>query len=91
MAINYSEFNSFQLKEVDLIIGTLETAIGSIGGFCVGTTYIVDHQRLSGLGYCFSASAPPFLASVADKSLEYLEENPQIVAQLNDTAAAINA
>lgn len=26
---------------------------------------MVDHQRLSGLGYCFSASLPPYLASTS--------------------------
>lgn len=40
-------------------------ALGSIGGFCAGDREIVDHQRLSGLGYCFSASLPPFLATGA--------------------------
>lgn len=79
-----------QLKEVDLIVGTLETAIGSIGGFCVGTTYIVDHQRLSGLGYCFSASAPPFLARVALHALEQLDEQPQMVAQLGAAAELVH-
>lgn len=36
--------------------------MGSVGGFCVGDRTIVDHQRLSGSGYCFSASLPPYLA-----------------------------
>lgn len=40
-------------------------ALASIGGFCAGDREIVDHQRLSGLGYCFSASLPPFLATGA--------------------------
>lgn len=31
-------------------MGSLEYAIPSVGGFCVGTSYVVDHQRLSGLG-----------------------------------------
>ncbi len=39
-----------QLDDIDLIMGTLETSIGSIGGFCVGTTYVVEHQTLAGLG-----------------------------------------
>lgn len=38
-------------------------SLASIGGFCAGDREIVDHQRLSGLGYCFSASLPPFLAT----------------------------
>lgn len=33
----------------------------------------MDHQRLSGLGYCFSASLPPFLATAAIGALDALE------------------
>lgn len=36
-----------------MICGTLEWGVGSIGGFCVGSTYIIDHQVLSGLGKSF--------------------------------------
>ena len=45
----------------------MEAAIGSIGGFCVGTKFVIEHQRLSGLGYCFSAALPPMLAASAIK------------------------
>ena len=34
---------------------------------------MVDHQRLSGLGYCFSASLPPYLATAAIGALNMLE------------------
>ena len=34
-------------------------------------------QRLSGLGYCFSASQPPMLASAAIQSLKVLEQKPR--------------
>jgi serine palmitoyltransferase len=60
------------VDDIDLITGSLETSIGSCGGFCVGTKYVVDHQRLSGQGYCFSASLPPLLAAAADHALEKL-------------------
>jgi len=33
---------------------------------------VVDHQRLSGAGYCFSASAPPFLSKVCLASVRRL-------------------
>lgn len=36
-------------------------------------TEVVDHQRLSGAGYCFSASAPPFLSKVCVASVKRLE------------------
>ena len=40
----------------------------------MGEHEIVDHQRLSGLGYCFSAALPPYLATAAIGSLDVLEQ-----------------
>jgi serine palmitoyltransferase len=45
-----TEYFNIPPSELDMISGTLEYAIGSIGGFCVGSHFIVEHQRLSGLG-----------------------------------------
>jgi len=35
----------------------MDTALASVGGLCVGTREVVDHQRLSGAGYCFSGAS----------------------------------
>ena len=43
----------------------MSPAFGSLGGLCVGTAEVIDHQRLSGAGYCFSAAAPPFYSAAA--------------------------
>jgi serine palmitoyltransferase len=34
----------------------MATSLASVGGFCAGIREMIDAQRLSGLGYCFSAS-----------------------------------
>jgi len=52
-------------EDVEIVIISLENSLASIGGMCVGDMEVVDHQRLSGAGYCFSASAPPFVAVAA--------------------------
>ena len=65
-----------------MIIGSYETAIGSIGGFCVGSSYVIDHQRLFGSGYCFSASLPPLLANAASNALQILNDNPEMFQNL---------
>ncbi|XP_034231659.1 serine palmitoyltransferase 1 [Thrips palmi] len=70
-------------EDVDLIVGSMEWALGSIGGFCVGSSFIVEHQRLSGLGYCFSASLPPLLTAAAIASLEEIERNPTLMSVLH--------
>jgi len=71
---------------VDIITASLSNSLGSIGGFCCGTKKIVDHQRLNGLGYCFSASLPPFLASAAIAAIDRIVSAPVIVTELQDNA-----
>jgi len=72
------------VEEVDLIAGSLENAIASVGGFCCGKAYVIDHQRLSGLGYCFSASAPPMLCQGAMTALDLLDSEPELLVNLHE-------
>lgn len=77
-----TEHKNISLDDVDLIMASLEYAIGGVGGFCVGTSYVVEHQTLAGLGYCFSASLPPMLAAGSLKALSLMEENPEMFEDL---------
>mmetsp|Transcript_107750 Transcript_107750/g.261618 ORF Transcript_107750/g.261618 Transcript_107750/m.261618 type:complete len:572 (-) Transcript_107750:37-1752(-) len=63
-------------SDIEVLVASLATTLGSVGGFCAGTTEVVDHQRLSGAGYCYSASAPPFLCAAAQWALEHMEAEP---------------
>ncbi len=57
---------------MDIIAASMSHAMGSVGGFCVGDRDTVEHQRLSGSGYCFSASLPPYLAAAGIAMLRRL-------------------
>lgn len=72
--------------EIDLICGSLEWAVPSVGGFCVGSHFIIEHQRLSGLGYCFSASLPPLLTQAAITALDTFEEHPEMFTELEEVS-----
>ncbi|GFS10508.1 serine palmitoyltransferase-1 [Elysia marginata] len=74
---------------IDLISCSLETAFGSTGGFCCGKKFIIDHQRLSGLGYCFSASQPPMLASAAIQALKMLQAKPHLLVDLRENRVKV--
>ncbi|XP_033209698.1 serine palmitoyltransferase 1 [Belonocnema kinseyi] len=78
-----TEYLGVPVQDVDMIMGSLEWAIGSIGGFCVGTSFMIEHQRLSGTGYCFSASLPPLLTKAAITSIDIIERNTEIIKHLN--------
>jgi len=77
--------------DVHVTVGALSTTLGSVGGFCVGPRDVVDHQRLSGAGYCFSASAPPYLCAAAAAALAALRAAPRRVADLRARAEALHA
>lgn len=85
-----TEHFGINIDQVDLMAACLENAIGGAGGFCCGKKYIVDHQRLSGLGYCFSASLPPMLASGAIQSLNIIENDPGLLSRLRENCERIH-
>uniref|UniRef100_A0A8C0QEE7 Serine palmitoyltransferase 1 n=1 Tax=Canis lupus familiaris TaxID=9615 RepID=A0A8C0QEE7_CANLF len=78
------------IDDIDLISANMENSLASIGGFCCGRSFVIDHQRLSGQGYCFSASLPPLLAAAAIEALNIMEENPGIFSVLKEKCKRIH-
>lgn len=77
-----TEYYRIDPSRLDMIIGTLEGAIGSIGGFCAGSNMTIEHQRLSGSGYIFSASLPTYLVKVVLKAIDLIGDKPKKFAKL---------
>lgn len=78
-------------SEVEITTFTLDTVLASVGGICAGSREIVDHQRLSGAGYCFSASSAPFLCAGAIAALNKLKgEAPVLLERLHQRAALLH-
>ena len=71
-----SEHYDMDITAIDIMSSSLSAALGSVGGFCIGNEReVVDHQRLSGAGYCFSASTPPFVAKAATLALQKMQDS----------------
>ncbi|KAJ8338710.1 hypothetical protein SKAU_G00354960 [Synaphobranchus kaupii] len=85
-----TEHFGVNIDDIDLISANMENAVASIGGFCCGRSFVIDHQRLSGQGYCFSASLPPMLASAAIEALNIMEEDPEIFAILREKCRQVH-
>ncbi|ETE63231.1 Serine palmitoyltransferase 1 [Ophiophagus hannah] len=77
------------IDDIDLVSANMENSLASIGGFCCGRSFVIDHQRLSGQGYCFSASLPPLLAAAAIEALNIMQENPGIFQVLRQKCKQI--
>jgi serine palmitoyltransferase len=71
---SHKSLSSLQRRNVDMIVGSMEFSLGSVGGFACGSTFVIRHQRLAGAGYVFSASLPPLHASMVIKSMDYFEK-----------------
>lgn len=75
---------------VDILVASLGNSMASVGGFCVAADReCVDHQRLSGAGYCFSASAPPFTQRAVSAGLELIKNEPALLGELSEASASL--
>lgn len=77
---------SIPASEVDIIVGSMCDAFCSSGGFCAGNIEMIDHQRLSGLAYCFSASIPAMLAVSTSEAIKQMNEKDLL--ELNERSKA---
>lgn len=65
---------------IDLLMGTLSKAIGSIGGYIAGSKDLTDFLRVTARPYIFTASPlPPPSTAAAIAAIEFIRENPAIV------------
>ncbi|XP_076910012.1 long chain base biosynthesis protein 1-like [Bidens hawaiensis] len=84
-----TEHYKVPIDKVDILTAAMGHALASEGGFCTGSSRVVDHQRLSSSGYVFSASLPPYLASAAITAVDVIEENPELLIKLRDNIKAL--
>ena len=78
------------MDDIDLILANLEYSFASVGGICVGDSYVVDRQTLAASGYCFTTSQPPLLTAGIIKSLEMLENNSRMTIGLQENSRLIH-
>ena len=74
-----------------MIVGSVSNSLCSAGGFCAGSKVIVDHQRINGTAFVFSAAMPPALAVGASESINILTDSPSIMATLQENVRAVRS
>lgn len=74
-----------------MIVGSLAGPLCAGGGFCAGSTDIVEHQRISAAAYTFSAALPAMLATTASETLNMLQSNPEILLTCRENIKAMRA
>ncbi|KAK6151737.1 hypothetical protein DH2020_014372 [Rehmannia glutinosa] len=87
-----TEYCGVPVEKVDIITAAMGHALATKGGFCTGSARVIDHQRLSSSGYVFSASLPPYLASLSDlQGLEIVSDiqSPIVFLKLKNSTGSI--
>ena len=68
--------------KVDLIMGTLSKALGSVGGFVSASQTIIDYLVNKSRPFIFSTALPAAACAAAYTSLEIIENNPSLLKKL---------
>jgi serine palmitoyltransferase len=74
-----------------MLLGSVANGLNSSGGFCAGSRHVVDHQRINGTSFVFSAAVPALLAVSASEGINILRNTPSILSTLQENIRAIRA
>lgn len=75
-----------------MLLGSCAIGLNSCGGFCAGSKIVVEHQRINGSSFVFSAAMPGLLAVSASEGINIIRNTPSIFENLQanvDVAHAI--
>jgi glycine C-acetyltransferase len=67
---------------VDIQVGTLSKAIGSLGGYVCGTRDFIEYLYHRARPFLFSTSHPPAVAASCIAAFDVLENEPELIEQL---------
>lgn len=71
---------------VDVQIGTLSKAFGSLGGYIAGPKVLIDWLTQRGRPFLFSTSHPPAVTAACLAAIDVLLEEPQLIDRLWENA-----
>jgi serine palmitoyltransferase len=86
-----TELYNVPASQVDMLVGSIANGLASSGGFCAGSQVVVDHQRINGTSFVFSASMPSLLAVSASEAISILRSSPLILTALQENIRAMHA
>lgn len=78
-------FNLFD--DVDLVTATFSKSFASLGGFIAGKKEVIDYIKHHSRALIFCAAIPPANIAAIAKSLEIIENEPELVHRLQNTGA----
>ena len=76
---------------VDIQVGTLSKAMGSLGGYVAGNRNVIEFLYHRARPFLFSTSHPPAVAAACIAALDVLMEEPEIIERLWDNTRFFKA
>ncbi|RXW22768.1 hypothetical protein EST38_g3074 [Candolleomyces aberdarensis] len=86
-----TEIYNVPASKVDMLIGSCAIGLCAGGGFCAGSNIVVDHQRINGPSFVFSAAMPALLAVSASEGINIFRSTPSIFETLQENVRAARA
>lgn len=71
-------------KEIDVRMGTMSKALGSVGGFILGSQTLIKYLKHCAGGFVFSVGLAPACGSAALKSVQLMTEGPSRTMTLQE-------
>ncbi|KAJ1566241.1 serine palmitoyltransferase component [Cladochytrium tenue] len=78
-------------SSVEIYAASMANSLCAGGGFCAGTREIVEHQRLLGLAYTFSASLPAILTVSALEGMRIIDEEPAVLTRARENMQVVRS
>jgi glycine C-acetyltransferase len=69
-------FNLRPIEDIDIVMGTLSKALGSSGGFVIGSKKLVKYLRVASRSYMFSTAITPAASAAAVSAINIIQNEP---------------
>ena len=69
-------------KKVDIVMGTLSKAVGSLGGYVTGGTDLINFLRNKARPFMYTTALPPAVCAASIAGINLIQENPSLRTSL---------
>lgn len=76
-------------NEVDVIMGTLSKAVGSIGGFVCGNSDLIEFLRNRAKSFIYTTALPPAVCAASIAGLNIIRDEPELAETLRKNISYI--
>ena len=76
-------------SRVDVVVGTLSKALGTLGGFVAGPKALIDVIGNTGRSFIYTTALPPMICAAAMAALDIVRDQPDRRAKLLAMAGAL--